>query len=38
MVESGGRVYGILTVYFSKTPRMVGLFVEGDWLPYSVSS
>lgn len=38
IVKHDGRVYGILTVYFSKTPRIVGLLGEGDWLPYSARS
>jgi hypothetical protein len=38
MVESDGRVYGVLTVYFSKTPRIVVLLGDEAWLPYSARS
>jgi hypothetical protein len=38
MVERDGRVYGVLTVYFSKTPRIVVLLADEAWLPYSARS
>jgi hypothetical protein len=38
MAERDGRVYGVLTVYFSKTPRIVVLLGDEVWLPYSARS
>jgi hypothetical protein len=38
MVERDGRVYDVLTVYFSKTPRIVVLLADKAWLPYSARS
>jgi hypothetical protein len=38
ITEVDGRVYGVLTVYVSKAPHIVGLLGDVDGLPYSARS